>query len=561
MKEILFLTKVSLMNTFNLHGLNPRNFRTNRDKAKPFIFILVLIALAPTYGYYVTFLQQLGKSLLMLTQDLYFSTLAHYMASSMVFFFGLLYVLSYYYFSRDTEMLIPLPLKGRTIVVSKFITILVYEYLLLAIFLIPILVINKSLVGGSMFVYALKSILTLLLTPVIPLSLASILVIILMRTTNIKGRKDLIRLVSMFLFIFIILGIQIVIQRSMINIPPGQEQEFMATLFNDNKALIDMIGRYFPVSKWTSISLSNSGIVALFDFLKIVAANMVAFVLMIAVSEKIYLGGIIGGKEAQAKKKKLTSKELEEASGRVSKNYIAIFKADMITLLKTPIYMFNCVSIVILIPFILLVMPYLTGSGGDMAELGTYYSMFENYFTFAMAGGFMFFAALNPTAPSTFSREGKTFWITRIIPVSTRDHIIGKGLSPMLLQLLTIIIVSIGIRFYIPVKTAALLTSAVLGIAGSVPLVLAGLAVDISRPLLDWDNPQRAVKNNLNVLLSMGIGSLVTLGLGLLTWLMLKNGISSMLIMALDLAIIVVLAVLSFKLLTNRMEVQLREME
>jgi len=31
--------------------------------------------------------------------------------------------------------------------------------------------------------------------------------------------------------------------------------------------------------------------------------------------------------------------------------------------------------------------------------------------------------------------------------------------------------------------------------------------------------------------------------------------------MALDLAIIVVLAVLSFKLLTNRMEVQLREME
>jgi ABC-2 type transport system permease protein len=561
MKEILFLTKVSLMNTFNLHGLNPRNFRTNRDKAKPFIFILVLIALAPTYGYYVTFLQQLGKSLLMLNQELYFSTLAHYMASSMVFFFGLLYVLSYYYFSRDTEMLIPLPLKGRTIVVSKFITILVYEYLLLAIFLIPILVINKSLVGGSMFVYALKSILTLLLTPVIPLSLASILVIILMRTTNIKGRKDLIRLVSMFLFIFIILGIQIVIQRSMTNIPPGQEQEFMATLFNDNKALIDMIGRYFPVSKWTSISLSNSGIVALFDFLKIVAANMVAFVLMIAVSEKIYLGGIIGGKEAQAKKKKLTSKELEEASGRVSKNYIAIFKADMITLLKTPIYMFNCVSIVILIPFILLVMPYLTGSGGDMAELGTYYSMFENYFIFAMAGGFMFFAALNPTAPSTFSREGKTFWITRIIPVSTRDHIIGKGLSPMLLQLLTIIIVSIGIRFYIPVKTAALLTSAVLGIAGSVPLVLAGLAVDISRPLLDWDNPQRAVKHNLNVLLSMGIGSLVTLGLGLLTWLMLKNGISSMLIMALDLAIIVVLAVLSFKLLTNRMEVQLREME
>jgi ABC-2 type transport system permease protein len=561
MKEILFLTKVSLINNFNIHNLNPKNSRTTRDKVKPLIFIFVIIALMPTYVYYVTFLRQIGKALLMLNQELYFSTLAHYMASTMVFFFGLLYVLSYYYFSRDTEMLIPLPLKGRTIVVSKFITILVYEYVLLAIFLIPILVINKSLVGGNIIVYIIKSSMTFLLTPVIPLSLASILIIILMRTTNIKGKKDLIRLISMFLFMFVILGIQIVIQRSMVQIQPGQEQAFIATLFSDNKALIDMTGRYFPVSKWTSISLSNSGIESILDFIKIAAANIVAFAVMIAVSEKIYLGGIIGGKEAQAKKKKLTNEELEEASGRVSKNYIAIFKADMKTLLKTPIYMFNCVGIVIIIPFALLVMPSLTGNSGDIGKLGNYYSKYENFFTFGLAGGFMFFAAMNPTAPSAFSREGKTFWITRIIPVRTTDHIIGKGLSPLLLQLLSVIIVSAGIKFYIPVNAAGMLTSALLGMAGSVPLLLTGLAVDISRPLLDWDNPQRAVKQNFNVLISMGIGSLITLGLGILTFFMLRNDISSILILATDLVIIAILSVLSYKVLTNRIEMQLREME
>lgn len=561
MREIIFLTRASLINNFNIHGLNPKNSKTTRDKAKPLIFIFVVIALAPTYHYYVTFLKQLSKSLLMLNQELYFSSLAHYMASSIVFFFGLLYVLSYYYFSRDTEMLIPLPLKGRTIVISKFITILVYEYVLLAVFLTPILVINKSLVGGNIIIYILKSALTFLLTPVIPLSLASILIIILMRTTNIKGKKDIIRLVSMFLFMFVILGIQIVIQRSMVQIAPGQEQEFIANLFRDNKALIDMVGRYFPVSKWTSISLSDSGTASFVDFLKIIAANTAVFTAMIAVSEKIYLGGIIGGKEAQAKKRKLTSRELEEASGRVSNNYTAIFRADMITLLKTPIYMFNCVSIVIIIPFILLVMPSLAGTGGDIEELGNFYSMYESYFTFGLAGGFMFFAALNPTAPSAFSREGKTFWITRIIPVKTRDHIIGKGLSPILLQMLAIVIVSVGISFYIPVGIKGLLTSALLGLAGSVPLILIGLAIDITRPLLDWDNPQRAVKQNLNVLISMGIGSLITLGLGLLTFLMLSNEISTMLIMAADLLVIAILTVLSFNVLSKRMEVQLREME
>jgi ABC-2 type transport system permease protein len=233
----------------------------------------------------------------------------------------------------------------------------------------------------------------------------------------------------------------------------------------------------------------------------------------------------------------------------------------MKTLLKTPIYMFNCVGIVIIIPFILLVMPSLTGTAGDIGDIGNYYSLYKDYFTFGLAGGFMFFGVLNPTAPSAFSREGKTFWITRIIPVKTTDHIIGKGIPPMLLQIMTIIIVSLGIRFYIPVDLASLLTSALIGLAGSIPIVLAGLAVDISRPLLDWDNPQRAVKQNLNVLISMGIGSLLTLGLGLVTFFMLRNEVSSMLIIAADLIIIAVLTVLSFKILKNRIEVQLREME
>lgn len=561
MKEVLFLTKISLINNFNIHSLNPKNTSTVRDKVKPLIFIFVVIALMPTYVYYITFLKQLGKSLLILNQELYFSTLAHYMASTMVFFFGLLYVLSYYYFSRDTEMLIPLPLKGRTIVVSKFITILVYEYMILAIFLIPILVINKSLVGGNIIIYTLKSTLTFLLTPIVPLSLSSILIIILMRTTNIKGRKDLIRLISMFLFMFVILGIQILIQRGMVNIPPGQEQEFIASLFNDNKALIDMMGKYFPVSKWTSISLSDSGISSIVDFIKITSINIVSFGIMIYISEKIYLGGIIGGKESQAKKRKLSNKELEEASGRVSKNYVAIFKTDIKTLLKTPIYMFNCVGIIVIIPFILLVMPSLTGTAGDIGDLGNYYSMYNHYFTFGLAGGFMFFCAINPTAPSSFSREGKTFWICRIIPVKTKDHIIGKAISPMLLQLLTIIIVSFGIRFYIPFSIASLLTSALIGVAGSIPLVLTGLAVDISRPLLDWDNPQRAVKQNFNVLISMIIGSLVTLGLGLITFLMLKKEMSSLMITAIDLAIIIALSLLAYKVLKKRIKIQLKELE
>ncbi len=35
-----------------------------------------------------------------------------------------------------------------------------------------------------------------------------------------------------------------------------------------------------------------------------------------------------------------------------------------------------------------------------------------------------------------------------------------------------------------------------------------GMVIDILRPLLIWDNPQKAMKQNLNVLIGMGVGTI-----------------------------------------------------
>ena len=45
-----------------------------------------------------------------------------------------------------------------------------------------------------------------------------------------------------------------------------------------------------------------------------------------------------------------------------------------------------------------------------------------------------------------------------------------------------------------------------LGTIGSFPLLAFGLIVDMMRPLLNWDNPQKAVKNNMNVMIAMMVG-------------------------------------------------------
>ncbi|NLY46599.1 MAG: hypothetical protein GX053_11545 [Tissierella sp.] len=40
-----------------------------------------------------------------------------------------------------------------------------------------------------------------------------------------------------------------------------------------------------------------------------------------------------------------------------------------------------------------------------------------------------------------------------------------------------------------------------------------GMIIDIARPMLIWDNPQRAMKQNFNVLISIGVGALLVAGL------------------------------------------------
>ena len=56
-----------------------------------------------------------------------------------------------------------------------------------------------------------------------------------------------------------------------------------------------------------------------------------------------------------------------------------------------------------------------------------------------------------------------------------------------------------------------------MGLLGSIPTTQIGMAIDILRPMLDWDNPQRAMKQNLNVLISLAVGALYLGGLVFLT--------------------------------------------
>ena len=121
--------------------------------------------------------------------------MAHLAAAIMVFVFGIAFVMSSMYFANDIPMLMSMPLRPRQIVSAKVATVLVNEYLTMAVILIPVYAVYAVHVPVSPWYYP-TAVLTFLLTPIIPLLVATLVTMVLMRAVGGARRRDLLTMVG-----------------------------------------------------------------------------------------------------------------------------------------------------------------------------------------------------------------------------------------------------------------------------------------------------------------------------------------------------------------------------
>jgi ABC-2 type transport system permease protein len=92
-------------------------------------------------------------------------------------------------------------------------------------------------------------------------------------------------------------------------------------------------------------------------------------------------------------------------------------------------------------------------------------------------------------------------------------------------------------------------------------LTAIGMIIDLARPLLDWTNPQKAMKQNLNVLLSMfaSLGFLAGAYFAIKPFI--KAGVSPAVILWSLFVLLTVLAMLSYLFLLKFARKRYRDME
>lgn len=529
--------------------------RHKRDWWLAPLILLGFVGLVTAMIYYIELIKFLYDSLVLVGQTAAILTLGVLLGQFLILIFGLYYVIAAFYFSQDLALLIPLPLTPTQVMVSKFTVILVNEYLTTAPLVLPVLIVYGFL-SRSGPVYWMGAALVYFLLPVIPLAVSGLLVFVMMRVINLGRKKDALIIVGSLVLIAAALGFQFWFGQT----ATGEiEPKALVRLLSDPDGLVQRVGAGFPPSIWATkvlaYGLSASGVAntALFT-----GVSLALFLVLLTASKKLFYEGLIGLSETSAVRRILSRDQIERGMSSGRRPVRAIFRRELRLMNRTPIFLLNGVMAVVLIPAVFLIM---AKAGSQPEGLGRLLSLVQSGNpTIAVLAAALFMAVcggLNGTASSTYSREGAQFWISKVIPVSPTDQAKGKFLHSYAVVILGLAAATAVLAFVFQMKASLLLAALVLAASAGVVMTAVGMMIDLARPLLTWIHPQKAIKQNLNVLLSFFADLGIIFGLFLLTRILRRWGLVGASQIAVLTVILLAMAGLSFSLLLKFAEKRL----
>lgn len=424
------------------------------------------------------------------------------MASMIIFFFGIFYVMGTFYFSMDVEYLLPLPFKASQIISAKLVVVLVYEYLTGIIILAPI-IIAYGISDNAGVLYYIFGILIFLTLPLIPLIISSILVMIIMRFTSIAKNKDRFKTIGGIIAIFLGLGVNVIMQRTAASLTsPEQIQKIF---MEGNNSLINLTSQMFPSAKLAALSLvGNDSAKGIMNLGLFIAITVIALAIFIIISEGLYFKGVIGISETTTRRKELSKGDISKATTQNS-----LFKAYTIKELKllsrTPAYFMNCVLMNFLWPiFILLPMVINQGNANSLGMVGKFINdpKMMPVILAGAVGGIVFVSSSNAIASTAISREGRILFVNKYMPISYKTQIMSKVFTGVIMGAIGMIMLVITLIALSRPPILLIILIITIGLLANLFTNLVGIFIDLNNPKLDWDNEQKAVKQNMNTLIN-----------------------------------------------------------
>ena len=495
-KSILRLTKIFFKNSFQ----NPYiiDKKTNKiNKKSIFVWLMVIVMIAISYLSY----KVIGE-LVKINQPTIFLNIFFLIIMIIMIFQIILASTNVYFFSKDLELILPLPIKSEELLIAKFNTILINIYFTEFIFVFFPLIIYGILTYAGILYY-LYLIFILLIFPILPILIISIIMMFLMKLSKFIKNKDVFQIIITLIFISIIFLLEFKIGNNIINKIDDNlniESQESIQLFNQFNTKVENVNKYFLEINSTINILNNyNKINSIINILKIICLDLLFLIIFIVVGKKYYLKNILKNNNNYYLKnnKKYLIKKLKKINK--GKSYI---KKEFKILFKNPMFFMQCIFptlilIVSLIIIMIIAIPNIrtiltTDLFGDTIDF-----KFDISVICLILGIIQIIFTISNISISSISREGKDAIYMKFIPIDFYKQFVYKATPQIIVNMVLIFIILILIKSIFPeINFIYLFLIFILANLFNIINSKIMVFVDFIRPNLNWKSEYEALGNN-----------------------------------------------------------------
>ena len=493
MNKILGLTKVFLKTSFSRYKETSKiKKQTISQKILKILGIIILtVYLMSIFGFIsFTIIDELNQ----VGQPALFLGLALLSVAVLLLIQTLITAINLFYFAKDIEYILPLPLKPYEIVIAKFNTLIITEYITVFMFMLAPFVIYGILTGATALYY-LYALLVLLVFPILPAIISCIIVMIAMCFSGLTKNKDKFQVIATIVMILAVIFIQM--QFSGQNETTNEEMIQMLTQVN---GLVEQIDDYFITLGDSINTITNyNNVNGFISLIKLIGITVIAYIIFILLSQKLYLKGAIGAGYSGKKKRTKNKSGLPYKKQNIGLSYV---KKELIILFKNPIFFTQCILPSILIPIIMIVSIIASAGGVEQMELeGMSDINASNTVGLCIIIAInVFLYVMNFISVTAISRDGENAVFMKYIPLELSKQCTYKIIPAVIMNIFTIAIIitlaAILFKLTIPFIIISSIVSVLISIFYSYLMII----VDLKRPKLKWDTEYAVVKQNLNMI-------------------------------------------------------------
>lgn len=495
MKKLLSLLKATMSQDMSLFRIKARNESRARKIVLPIVLALLVMF-------------SVGSYVAILAEELAPSHLTYIVLTIFIMVTSLLTIIEGVYKSqgilfeaRDNELLFSLPITQSKIFFIRIFKLITFQFLYNSLFMLPAIIVYAIYEKTNVSFYLISTVMLVLL-PIIPTILGCIFGdIIKGLSAKFKARN----IMQVLFTSLILLGIFYV---------SFNMQGMVANIVQNANSIQEIITKiYYPAGLYINL-IQNFNIL---DLVTLLAINIVpAFVFVYVASIFYFKINSKLGEKGNGNKKVGVAKTTEKTY-RVRTQLSGLIHKEMKRFFSSPVFMVNAgFGMVLMIAVTFALSINFDGMINSMmqgmeTEIPIPIGEIKNMMPKVFYGFVIFISCMTSITSSMISLEGKSFNITKSLPVETEKILLSKVLTSNILSIPIFLICDV--IFFIAFKVAIIDIVFILLASIVMPTLTAliGILMNLKYPKMNATSDTEVVKQSMSSMLSVFMGMFVAI--------------------------------------------------